>query len=97
MDMNGRLGSGNGHGVQDGLGNVAVMGGISVKVPQAVRNGVVLYGQVPSLNDSLKLYWVKKRRLGTARFVYSCNCEASFLGNHLCKHIAAFRLAETER
>jgi len=97
MDTHGRLAGRNGHGVQEGLGNVAVAGGISVKVPQAVRNGVVLYGQVPSLNGSLKLYWVKKRRLGVGRFAYQCNCEANFLGNHLCRHIAAFRLAETER
>ena len=97
MDTNGRLGSGNGHGVHQGLVDTAMTGGISVKVSQAVRNGVVLYGQVPSLNGSLKLYWVKKRRLGVARFAYQCNCEANFLGNHLCRHIAAFRLAEEER
>ena len=97
MDTNGRLGSRNGHGVQQGTADIAVTDGISVRVPQAVRNGVVLYGQVPSLNGSLKLYWVKKRRLGVARFAYQCNCEANFLGNHLCRHIAAFRLAEVER
>ena len=97
MDMNGRLGSRNGHGVHQGLVDAAMTGGISVKVPQTVRNGVVLYGQVPSLNGSLKLYWMKKRRLGMARFTYQCHCEANFLGNHLCRHIAAFRLAEIER
>ena len=96
MDTNGRV-SRNGHGIQQGLVDVAVTGGTSVKVPQAVRNGIVLYGQVPSLNGLVRLHWVKKRRIGTSRFAYSCTCEGNFLGNHLCKHIATFRLAEAER
>ena len=94
MNTNGRLTGRDGHGTQQG--RVAVTGGISVKVPHSVRNGIVLYGQVPSLNGSVKLYWVKKRRVGTGRFTYLCTCEGNFLGSHLCRHIAAFRLAEAE-
>ena len=91
MDTNGRVASRNGHGVE------AAGIGVALQTPRAMRNGVVLYGQMPSLHDSLKRYWVKKRRLGVGRFSYSCSCEASFLGGHLCRHIAAFRLAEGAR
>ena len=90
----GRASGRNGHGTQEG--QVAVTGAVSVKVPHSVRNGIILYGQAPSLNGSVKLYWVKKRRIGTGRFAYACTCEGSFLGNHLCCHIATFRLAEVE-
>jgi hypothetical protein len=62
--------------------------------PIEPRHGVVLYGHVPSSRDPARWYWVKKRRTGKGRFAYSCTCEGSFLGGHLCRHIAQFKLAE---
>ena len=92
MDTNGRVTHRNGHGVAPVAGI-----GVVLQTPRAVRYGVVLYGRVPSLHDACKAYWVKKRRVGAGRFVYTCSCEANFLGGHLCSHIAAFRLVEGAR
>ena len=92
MDTTGRVASRNGHGVE-----AVVRSGVALQIPRVVRNGIVGYGEVPSLRDSFRRYWVKKRRVGTGRFVYACSCEGSFLGGHLCRHIAAFRLAEGAR
>jgi len=69
-------------------------GAVGLVRPQTVRQGIVLYARVPSTQESDKRYWVKKRRTGHRRFAYSCTCEGSFLGGHLCRHIAAFKLAE---
>jgi len=74
--------------------DVAATDGISIQAPCLVRNGIVLYGRISSLHEAARLYWVKKRRIGTGRFAYSCTCEGNFLGNHLCSHIALFKLAE---
>ncbi|TXT25961.1 MAG: hypothetical protein FD131_4420 [Rhodocyclaceae bacterium] len=94
MNTNGSLAGQNGHGVRQGMAAAALTAGISVQMPRAVRNGVVLYGQVPSRHEASRRYWVKKRRVGTGRFAYACSCEGSFLGNNLCSHIALFKLAE---
>ncbi len=72
-------------------------GAVGLVRPQIVRQGIVLYARVPSTQESDKWYWVKKRRTGHHRFAYRCTCEGSFLGGHLCRHIAVFKLAEGRR
>jgi len=70
---------------------------VSVTRPQALRSGIVLYGQVLA-SDGRSWYTVKKKRTGTARFTYACTCLGSFLGEHpLCRHIAIFKLVESQR
>ena len=69
--------------------------GVSLRSPRDLRNGVVLYGSVQS-SDGITSYTVKKERVGRHRFVYGCNCLGNFLGRHLCKHLAAFKLAEVQ-
>lgn len=71
--------------------------GVSIVKPQALRNGIALYGQVRS-SDGRTWYTVKKKRTGKYRFTYDCSCPGNFLGEyHPCRHIAIFKLAESER
>ena len=88
MNTNGRLAGQNGHSVRQGMTKVALTAGVSVRMPQDVRNGVVFYGQVRS-SDGESWYTVKKVRLGNQRFSYACTCLGNFLGGHSpCRHIA---------
>ena len=68
--------------------------GVFLRTPRHLRNGVVLYGSVQS-SDGITSYTVKKERVGH-QFVYGCNCLGNFLGRHLCKHLAVFKLAEAQ-
>jgi len=69
-------------------------GAVGLVRPQTIRQGVVLYARIPSTQEPNTWYWVTKRRTGSHRFAYRCTCEGNFLGGHLCKHIAAVKLAE---
>lgn len=61
--------------------------------PQTIRHRIVCYGQVRSSNGAV-WYLVKATRRRVSQRVYTCTCSGSFLGGHLCQHIAAFKLAE---
>ena len=94
MNTNGRLAGQNGHSVRQNLAAATLTTGVSVRMPHAVRNGVVLYGQVRS-SDGGSWYTVKKVRLGAYRFSYACTCLDNFLGGYSpCRHIAALKLTE---
>jgi len=70
--------------------------GVSIVKPRALRHGITAYGQVRSSEGNTS-YIVKKKRTGAYRFTYYCSCPGSFLGEyHPCRHIALFKLAETE-
>ena len=70
--------------------------GVSIVKPQELRHGIAAYGQVRS-SDGHTSYTVKKKRTGKYRFTYYCSCPGSFLGEyHPCRHIAAFKLVESE-
>lgn len=94
MNTNGRLAGQNGHSVRQNLAAATLTTGVSVRMPQDVRNGVVFYGQVRS-SDGKRWYTVKKVQLGIHRFSYACTCLGNFLGGHSpCRHIAALKLTE---
>ena len=70
--------------------------GVSIVKPHTLRHGIVLYGRVAS-SDGDTSYLVKKKRTGAYRFTYYCSCPGSFLGEyHPCRHIAVFKLVESE-
>ena len=95
MDTNGRLEHGN--GVHRRVVRAVVAGSVSLRVPRETRGDIVLYGQVLSSNGST-WYTVKKERLGRYQFEYRCTCAGNFLGAYpLCRHLAAFKLAEAAR
>ena len=95
MDMNGRLGNGN--GVHQGVVRAIMVGSVSVRAPREPRGNIVLYGQVLS-SDGNTWYTVKKTRLGRYQFSYHCTCAGNFLGEHpICRHLAAFKLAEVNQ
>ena len=97
MDMNGRLGSRNGHSVHQGIVGAVVVGSVSLRVPREARGNIVLYGSVLS-SDGNTWYRVKKERLGRYQFAYHCTCTGNFLGEYpICHHLAAFKLAEVNR
>ena len=93
METNGRLEHGN--GVHRGGVQAVAVGSVSLRVPQEARGNIVLYGSVLA-SDGTTWYTVKKERVGRHQFVYRCNCPGSFLGGHLCKHLASFKLAEAQ-
>ncbi len=70
--------------------------GVSIVKAKALRHGIAAYGQIRA-SDGKTSYIVKKKRTGKYRFTYYCNCPGSFLGEyHPCRHIALFKLVETE-
>ena len=97
MDMNGRLGNGNGHGAHQGMVGAVVVDRVSLRVPREARGNIVIYGQVLS-SDGSTWYTVKKERLGRYQFAYHCTCAGNFLDEYpICRHLAAFKLAEINR
>jgi hypothetical protein len=99
QDDEGRKMMGNGRAAHNGRSiETALMpqhSDVSLRHPRELRNGVVLYGSVRS-SDGTTSYTVKKERVGSHRFVYGCTCLGNFLGHYLCKHLAAFKLAEAQ-
>ena len=72
--------------------------GVNVKViiqtAKRRQNRIVKYGAVLSFSGGEKFYDVKKLGYGTNRFGYSCKCDDNWNRGRICKHIAAFKLAE---
>ena len=97
MDMNGRFGSRNGHGVHQGVVRAVMVGSVTLRAPREARGNIVLYGSVLS-SDGSTWYTVKKERLGRYQFTYRCTCAGNFLGEYpICHHLAAFKLAEVNQ
>ena len=66
---------------------------VALKVPKAVNKGLVLHGAVLSKDH---IYRVAKYRTGRGRHSYRCACDYNILTRGICKHIAAFIVAERE-
>ena len=97
MDTNGRWAGRNGNGVHQGVVRAIMVGSVTLKTPSESRGNIVLYGSVLS-SDGSTWYTVKKTRLGSYQFAYHCTCAGNFLGEHpICRHLAAFKLAEVNR
>jgi len=67
-----------------------------IKEPTEIRRGIVLYGWVLSALTAGKTYLIKKKRIGSGRFSYKCTCEHGFWAEQICKHVAAFVVAERQ-
>jgi len=67
---------------------------VIVQTPKKYQNRIVKYGWVLSLSDDKKFHKIAKRKYGSNRFGYSCDCDDNFWRGRLCKHVSAFKLAE---
>jgi len=67
---------------------------VVIQTPKKYQNRIVKYGWVASLSEGEKFHKIAKRRYGDNRFGYSCDCDDNFWRGRLCKHVAAFKMAE---
>ncbi len=69
---------------------------VIVQTPKTYQNRIVKYGWVMTFNllEGEKFHKIAKRKYGSNRFGYSCDCEDNFYRSRLCKHISAFKLGE---
>lgn len=70
---------------------------VIVQTPNKYQNRIVKYGWVLSLSDDKKFHKIAKRKYGENRFGYSCDCDDNFWRGRLCKHVSAFKLAESTK
>lgn len=67
---------------------------VIIQTPKKYQNRIVKYGWVLALTEDKKFHKIAKRRYGDNRFGYSCDCDDNFWRGRLCKHVAAFKMAE---
>ncbi len=79
---------------------------VTIQTPKKYQNRIVKYGWVLSFQSRTeagtkvagdkgeRFYKIAKRRFGPNRFGYSCDCDDNFWRGRLCKHVAAFKIAE---